>query len=113
MDSGSALQERASRNDELLQVSRNAAHRLRGQQLQATEAPPNPSARCGCCADSCHSGAPHSGEPGIQSELLLFSGWVAPNLLGEAAVAMQANAVGAIAELQVVGLRRSGGALAA
>jgi hypothetical protein len=44
---------------------------------------------------------------------LLFSGWVAPNLLGEAAVAMQAIAVGVFAELQYVGLRRSAQALAA
>ena len=44
---------------------------------------------------------------------LLFSGWVAPNLLGEAAVAMQAIAVGIFAELQYVGLRRSGQALTA
>jgi hypothetical protein len=44
---------------------------------------------------------------------LLFSGWVAPNLLGEAAVAMQAIAVGVFAELQYVGLRRSTQALAA
>jgi len=44
---------------------------------------------------------------------LLFSGWVTPNLLGEAAVAMQAIAVGVFAELQYVGLRRSGQALTA
>jgi hypothetical protein len=37
----------------------------------------------------------------------------APNLLGEAAVAMQAIAVGVFAELQYVGLRRSGVALPA
>jgi hypothetical protein len=43
----------------------------------------------------------------------VFSGWVTPNLLGEAAVAMQAIAVGVITELQVVGLRRSGDALTA
>jgi hypothetical protein len=49
----------------------------------------------------------------LASIALLFSGWIAPNLLGEAAVAMQAIAVGVFAELQVVGLRRSGGALAA
>jgi hypothetical protein len=49
----------------------------------------------------------------VASIALLFSGSVSPNLLGEAFVAMQAIAVGAIAELQVVGLRRSGDALAA
>ena len=42
---------------------------------------------------------------------LLFSGAVAPNIFGEAFVAMQAIAVGAFAELQYVGLRKSGGAL--
>ena len=49
----------------------------------------------------------------IASIGLLFSGAVTPNLLGEAAVAIQAIAVGAFAELQYIGLRRSGGALAA
>jgi hypothetical protein len=49
----------------------------------------------------------------LGSIALLFSGWVTPNLLGEAAVAMQAIAVGAFAELQYLGLRRSGAALAA
>jgi hypothetical protein len=49
----------------------------------------------------------------VASIALLFSGWVTPNLLGEAAVAMQAIAVGVIAELQVVGLRRSEDALTA
>ena len=49
----------------------------------------------------------------IASIALLFSGAVTPNLLGEAFVAMQAIAVGAIAELQYIGLRRSGIALAA
>jgi hypothetical protein len=44
---------------------------------------------------------------------LLFSGWVSPNLLGEAAVAMQAIAVGIFAELQYVGLRRSAQGLTA
>jgi hypothetical protein len=47
----------------------------------------------------------------LASMALLFSGWVAPNLLGEAAVAMQAIAVGVFAELQYVGLRRGGDAL--
>jgi hypothetical protein len=49
----------------------------------------------------------------VASIALLFSGAVTPNLLGEAFVAMQAIAVGAIAELQYIGLRRSGIALAA
>jgi hypothetical protein len=49
----------------------------------------------------------------IGSIALLFSGAVTPNLLGEAVVAIQAIATGAFAELQYIGLRRSGGALAA
>ena len=49
----------------------------------------------------------------LASIALLFSGAVTPNLLGGAAVAMQAIAVGVFAELQYVGLRRSGVALAA
>jgi hypothetical protein len=49
----------------------------------------------------------------IASIALLFSGAVTPNLPGEAFVALQAVAVGALAELQYIGLRRSGGALAA
>ena len=49
----------------------------------------------------------------LASIALLFSGAVTPNLLGEAFVAIQAIAVGALAELQYIGLRKSGGALAA
>jgi len=49
----------------------------------------------------------------IGSIALLFSGAVMPNLLGEAVVAIQAIATGAFAELQYIGLRKSGGALAA
>jgi uncharacterized protein YjeT (DUF2065 family) len=49
----------------------------------------------------------------LASIALLFSGAVTPNLLGEVFVALQAIAVGAIAELQYIGLRRSGGALIA
>jgi hypothetical protein len=49
----------------------------------------------------------------LASIALLFSGAVTPNLLGEAFVVAQAIAVGALAELQYIGLRRSGGALAA
>ena len=46
----------------------------------------------------------------IASIALLFSGAVTPNLLGGGFVALQAVAVGALAELQYIGLRRSGGA---
>jgi len=49
----------------------------------------------------------------LASIALLFSGAVTPNLLGEAFVAIQAIAVGALAELQYIGLRRSAEALAA
>jgi hypothetical protein len=49
----------------------------------------------------------------LASIALLFSGAVTPNLLGEAFVLAQAIAVGALAELQYIGLRKSGGALAA
>jgi hypothetical protein len=46
----------------------------------------------------------------IGSIALLFSGTVTPNLLGEAFVVAQAIATGVFAELQYIGLRRSGGA---
>jgi uncharacterized protein YjeT (DUF2065 family) len=49
----------------------------------------------------------------LASFALLFSGAVTPNLLGEIVVAAQAIATGAFAELQYIGLRRSGGAVAA
>ncbi len=49
----------------------------------------------------------------LASIALLVSGWVNPNLLGEILVAMQAIAVGAFAELQYTGLRKSGGAVTA
>ena len=49
----------------------------------------------------------------LASIVLLFSGAVTPNLLGEVAIVMQAIVVGALAELQYIGLRRSGGMLAA
>jgi hypothetical protein len=49
----------------------------------------------------------------VCSIALLFSGAVTPNVLGEAFVAIQAIATGAFAELQFIGRRRSGGALAA
>jgi hypothetical protein len=48
----------------------------------------------------------------LASIALLFSGAVTPNLLGEAFVAIQAIAVGSLAELQYLGLRKSGDALA-
>ena len=49
----------------------------------------------------------------LASIALLFSGAVTPNLLGEAFVAIQAIAVGALAELQYIGLRKTGDALVA
>jgi hypothetical protein len=49
----------------------------------------------------------------LASIALLFSGAVTPNLLGEAFIAAQAIVVGALAELQYIGLRRSGGVVAA
>jgi hypothetical protein len=49
----------------------------------------------------------------LASVALLFSGTVTPNLLGELFVAMQAIAVGAFAELQYIGLRRSNSAATA
>ena len=49
----------------------------------------------------------------IASIVLLFSGAVTPNVLGEAFVMAQAIAVGALAELQYIGLRRSGSVLTA
>jgi hypothetical protein len=49
----------------------------------------------------------------LASIALLFSGTVAPNLLGEIVVVAQAIATGVFAELQYVGLRKSGGAVAA
>jgi len=49
----------------------------------------------------------------LASIALLFSGAVAPNLLGEIVVVAQAIATGVFAELQYIGLRRSGGTAAA
>jgi hypothetical protein len=49
----------------------------------------------------------------LASIALLFSGAVAPNLLGEIVVVAQAIATGVLAELQYVGMRRSSGAMAA
>jgi hypothetical protein len=47
----------------------------------------------------------------LASLALLFSAAVSPNLLGEAAIAMQAIVVGVLAELQFIGMRRSGGTI--
>jgi hypothetical protein len=49
----------------------------------------------------------------LASIVLLLSGAVAPNWLGEAAIVLQAIAVGTLAELQYIGLRKSGDALTA
>ncbi|WGS30077.1 hypothetical protein [Bradyrhizobium sp. ISRA464] len=49
----------------------------------------------------------------LASIALLFSDAVSPNLLGTIVVVAQAIATGVFAELQYVGLRRSGGAVAA
>ncbi|OKO86907.1 membrane protein [Bradyrhizobium sp. NAS80.1] len=49
----------------------------------------------------------------LASIALLFSGAVAPNLLGELMVVAQAIATGVFAELQYVGLRKSGSAVTA
>ena len=49
----------------------------------------------------------------VASIALLFSGAVSPNLVGELIVVAQAIATGVFAELQYVGLRRSGSELAA
>jgi hypothetical protein len=49
----------------------------------------------------------------LASFALLFGHWLSPNLLGEAMIAGQALAVGVIAELQYIGLRKSGMTVAA
>jgi hypothetical protein len=49
----------------------------------------------------------------LGSIALLFSGMVSPNLLGEIVVAIQAIASGIFAELQYIGMRKSGRAVAA
>lgn len=48
----------------------------------------------------------------IDSLILLASDWVAPNLMGQIFVVMQAITVGVFAELQFVGLRKSASAVA-
>ena len=45
----------------------------------------------------------------LASIALLFSGAVSPNLLGEIVIVAQAIATGVFAELQYIGLRKSGG----
>jgi len=49
----------------------------------------------------------------LASIALLFSGAVSPNLPGEIVIVAQAIATGVFAELQYIGLRRSGGAVTA
>ena len=49
----------------------------------------------------------------LASIALLFSGAISPNILGEIVIVAQAIATGAFAELQYIGLRKSGGAVAA
>ena len=49
----------------------------------------------------------------LGSIALLFSGAVNPNLLGEITVVAQAIATGVFAELQYIGLRKSGGVVTA
>jgi hypothetical protein len=49
----------------------------------------------------------------LGSIALLFSGAVTPNLLGETFVTVQAIVTGAFAELQYIGLRKSGGVVTA
>lgn len=48
----------------------------------------------------------------LGSIALLFSGAVSPNALGMAMVVAQATATGVFAELQYIGLRKSGGVVA-
>ena len=43
----------------------------------------------------------------------MFSGSVSPNLLGYAFIAVHAISTGVFAELQYIGMRKSGGAVAA
>lgn len=45
----------------------------------------------------------------IDSVILAFSGWIAPSVLGYAFILFQAAVVGVFAELQYIGLRKSGG----
>lgn len=49
----------------------------------------------------------------VDSLILLASGWVSPNLLGQVFIVAQAIAVGVFAELQFIGLRKSEGTVTA
>ena len=49
----------------------------------------------------------------IDSVVLLFTGWVQPNLLGYVFVVGQAAFVAVMAELEIIGLRKSAGAVPA
>ncbi|MDO9560969.1 MAG: hypothetical protein Q7J60_05060 [Bradyrhizobium sp.] len=49
----------------------------------------------------------------LGSIALMLSGWVSPSLLGYAFIAIHAISTGVFAELQYIGLRKSGGAVAA
>ena len=49
----------------------------------------------------------------LGSIALLFSGAVSPNLLGQVFIVAQAIATGVFAELQYIGLRKSGGVVTA
>lgn len=49
----------------------------------------------------------------VGSIALMFSGWVSPNLLGYAFIAVHAISTGVFAELQYIGLRKSTGAVTA
>lgn len=49
----------------------------------------------------------------VGSIALMFSGWVSPNLLGYAFIAVHAISTGVFAEWQYIGLRKSRGAVAA
>lgn len=48
----------------------------------------------------------------VESFYLLLSGWVAPNVAGQAFIVAQAIAVAVLAELEYFGLRRSAAAVA-
>ncbi|MFH1339608.1 MAG: hypothetical protein ABIL01_00125 [Pseudomonadota bacterium] len=49
----------------------------------------------------------------LGSIALMFSGWVSPNSLGYAFIAVHAISTGVFAELQYIGLRKSSGAVTA
>ena len=61
-----------------------------------------------------HSGGGYDyASEALGSIALLFSGAVSPNLLGTITVVAQAIATGVFAELQYIGLRKSGGVVTA